>query len=98
MPESNSASVGRPPEPVAILHVADALPVAALVAHGVACAFAGRLAFRHRRIFVSQYVRPKPAIQHFLVRHQNVRAQPKAGLKERAIILAGGVAILNQTL
>jgi hypothetical protein len=40
--------------------------------------------------------RPEPAVQRFLVRLQNIRAQPKTGVKKRLIILVGGVEILNQ--
>src|ERR1017187_2184177 len=52
--------------------------------------------FHDGRILVSQDIRPEPAVQRFLVRLQNIRAQPKTGVKKRLIILVGGVEILNQ--
>ena len=47
-------------------------------------------------MLVSQDIRPEPAVQRFLVRLKNIRAQPKTGVKKRLIILVGGVEILNQ--
>ena len=53
--------------------------------------------FNHGRILVAQHVWPKPAVQHFLIRPQSITADAEARMKKRAILLVGGVEILDQT-